>query len=170
MSRSVSAPSSVTKTSPCWNGLIVPGSTLMYGSNFWTCTFRPRALSSRPSAAAVMPLPSDETTPPVTNTYLVGRAATPSKTTSGPGSRRGRGLTEVVEATDGLFRQPVLACQDAAPPRPVEVDGRPRSAGAGVVERDPRLHPEPAVEPAELVAGDDAPELERDVPDWAADD
>ena len=25
----VSAPSSVTKTSPCWNGLIVPGSTLM---------------------------------------------------------------------------------------------------------------------------------------------
>ena len=27
MSRSVSAPSSVTKTSPCWKGFIVPGST-----------------------------------------------------------------------------------------------------------------------------------------------
>src|SRR5699024_6064598 len=27
MSRSVSAPSSVTKTSPCWNGFIVPGAT-----------------------------------------------------------------------------------------------------------------------------------------------
>src|SRR5947209_5520449 len=70
MSRSVSPPSSVTKTSPCWNGLIVPGSTLRYGSNFCTCTLRPRALSSRPSEAAVMPLPSDETTPPVTKTYL----------------------------------------------------------------------------------------------------
>src|SRR5437867_5691121 len=70
MSRSVSAPSSVTKTSPCWNGLIVPGSTLRYGSNFCTCTFRPRAFSRRPSEAAVIPLPSDETTPPVTKTYL----------------------------------------------------------------------------------------------------
>src|SRR5215831_18384910 len=71
MSRSVSAPSSVTNTSPCWNGLIVPGSTFKYGSNFCTCTLRPRAFSSRPSDAAVIPLPSDETTPPVTNTNLV---------------------------------------------------------------------------------------------------
>src|SRR5690348_4317641 len=71
MSRSVSAPSSVTKTSPCWKGLIVPGSTLRYGSNFCTCTLRPRAFSSRPSEAAVMPFPSEETTPPVTKTYLV---------------------------------------------------------------------------------------------------
>src|SRR5881227_4365571 len=70
MSRSVSAPSSVTNTSPCWKGLIVPGSTFRYGSNFWTSTFRPRDFSSRPSDAAVIPLPSDETTPPVTNTYL----------------------------------------------------------------------------------------------------
>src|SRR3954451_22977108 len=71
MSRSVSAPSSVTNTSPCWNGLIVPGSTFRYGSNFWTSTFRPRAFSSRPSEAAVIHLPSDETTPPVTKTYFV---------------------------------------------------------------------------------------------------
>ncbi len=71
MSRSVSAPSSVTNTSPCWNGLIVPGSTFRYGSNFCTCTFSPRALSRRPSEAAVIPFPSDETTPPVTKTYLV---------------------------------------------------------------------------------------------------
>ena len=56
MSRSVSAPSSVTNTSPCWNGLIVPGSTLRYGSNFCTCTLRPRSFSSRPSDAATMPL------------------------------------------------------------------------------------------------------------------
>src|SRR5262245_1208647 len=49
---------------------MVPGSTLMYGSNFCSDTFSPRAFSRRPSEAAVMPLPSDETTPPVTNTYL----------------------------------------------------------------------------------------------------
>src|SRR5215210_5397591 len=65
MSRSVSAPSSVTKTSPCWNGLIVPGSTLMYGSNFWIVTDNPRATSRRPREAAAMPFPSAETTPPV---------------------------------------------------------------------------------------------------------
>src|ERR1700733_2852763 len=70
MSRSVSAPSSVTKTSPCWNGLIVPGSTLRYGSNFWHVTLSPRLSSRHPIDAAAMPLPSDETTPPVTNIYL----------------------------------------------------------------------------------------------------
>src|SRR3954467_13936491 len=66
MSRSVSAPSSVTNTSPCWNGLIVPGSTLMYGSNFWSATERPRARRRWPIEAEAMPLPSAETTPPVT--------------------------------------------------------------------------------------------------------
>src|SRR5262249_51257099 len=76
MSRSVSAPSSVTKTSPCWNGLIVPGSTLRYGSNFWSCTRNPRAFSSRPSDAATIPLPSADTTPPVTKTYFGARALT----------------------------------------------------------------------------------------------
>src|SRR5919197_4897560 len=70
MSRSVSAPSSVTKTSPCWNGLMVPGSTFKYGSNFCALTERPRAFRSRPSDAATMPLPSAETTPPVTKTNL----------------------------------------------------------------------------------------------------
>src|SRR6187200_2789017 len=70
MSRSVSAPSSVTNTSPCWNGLIVPGSTFRYGSNFCAETERPRAFNRRPREAATMPFPSAETTPPVTNTYL----------------------------------------------------------------------------------------------------
>src|SRR5438105_7294510 len=76
MSRSVSAPSSVTNTSPCWNGLIVPGSTLRYGSNFCSCTFRPRALRSRPSDAATIPFPRADTTPPVTKTYLGARVLT----------------------------------------------------------------------------------------------
>src|SRR6185295_1957979 len=49
-------------------GAVVPGSTLMYGSSFRMETFRPRAFSSRPMLAAVMPFPSEEVTPPVTKT------------------------------------------------------------------------------------------------------
>src|SRR3954462_12870385 len=71
MSRSVSAPSLVTKTSPCWNGFIVPGSTLRYGSSFCIVTRRPRDLSRLPRLEAVSPLPSEEATPPVTKTCLV---------------------------------------------------------------------------------------------------
>ena len=96
MSRSVSAPSSVTKTSPCWNGLIVPGSMFRYGSNFWAWTRRPRALSRRPSEAATMPLPSAETTPPVTKTYFVWRTA----------SRRPAQRVEVAEAGRALDQRP----------------------------------------------------------------
>src|SRR6266511_125424 len=74
MSRSVSAPSSVTNTSPCWNRFIVPGSTLRYGSSFCMVTRRPRALRRLPRLLAVRPLPSEEATPPVTNTCFVVRA------------------------------------------------------------------------------------------------
>src|SRR5580693_9119212 len=70
MSRSVSAPSSVTKTSPCWKGLMVPGSTFRYGSNFCSVTLRPRLSSKHPMLAAAIPFPSEETTPPVTKMYL----------------------------------------------------------------------------------------------------
>src|SRR5664279_835202 len=73
MSRSVSAPSSVTKTSPCWNGFMVPGSTLMYGSSFCMVTRRPREVSRRPRLEAVSPLPREEATPPVTKMCLVMR-------------------------------------------------------------------------------------------------
>src|SRR6478735_4751203 len=71
MSRSVSAPSLVTKTSPCWNGFIVPGSTFRYGSSFCMVTRRPRALSRAPRLEAVRPLPREEATPPVTKMCLV---------------------------------------------------------------------------------------------------
>src|SRR3954453_18207551 len=87
MSRSVSAPSSVTNTSPCWNGLIVPGSTLRYGSNFWSWTRSPRAFSSRPSEAATIPFPRAETTPPVTKTYFGARALTGFQGSTGCGRR-----------------------------------------------------------------------------------
>src|SRR4029077_20860987 len=85
MSRSVSAPSSVTNTSPCWNGLIVPGSTLRYGSNFCSWTRSPRALSRRPSEAATIPFPRADTTPPVTKTYFGARVLTGFQGSSGNG-------------------------------------------------------------------------------------
>ena len=50
---------------------MVPGSTLMYGSNFCAATLRPRDFSNRPKDAAVIPFPSPDTTPPVTNIYFV---------------------------------------------------------------------------------------------------
>src|SRR3954452_3495991 len=106
MSRSVSAPSSVTNTSPCWKGLIVPGSTFRYGSNFWTSTFRPRAFSSRPRDAAVMPFPRDDTTPPVTKTYLVAHPA-PAPAKPPP-------------ALIARLRRAYGGCS-ALPPEPVEV-------------------------------------------------
>src|SRR5689334_22792226 len=42
----------------------------MYGSSLRMETRRPRALRIRPTLAAVMPLPSEEVTPPVTKTYF----------------------------------------------------------------------------------------------------
>src|ERR1700741_511212 len=106
MSRSVSAPSSVTKTSPCWNGLIVPGSTLRYGSNFWSWTRRPRAFSRRPSDAATIPFPSAETTPPVTKTYFGARALTGFQGSSDPGRPSlGRRLQEVGEPRERVARE-----------------------------------------------------------------
>src|SRR5215469_15396746 len=77
-SRSVSAPSSVTKTSPCWKGDMVPGSTFRYGSNFIMFTRRPRLSSKQPMEAAAKPLPKLDTTPPVTKTYFADIAATSS--------------------------------------------------------------------------------------------
>src|ERR1700761_8631640 len=50
---------------------MVPGSTFRYGSSLRSFTLKPRACSSAPSAAAAIPLPRDETTPPVINTYRV---------------------------------------------------------------------------------------------------
>src|SRR5262249_27125255 len=56
-----------------WNGFIVPGSTLRYGSSLRNVTRSPRASSSAPSDAEESPLPSDDSTPPVTKMNLVGR-------------------------------------------------------------------------------------------------
>ena len=53
------------------SGSSCPGSTLMYGSSFMIVTLRPRFSSSAPIDAEAMPLPSEETTPPVTKMNLV---------------------------------------------------------------------------------------------------
>src|SRR5690625_7775195 len=50
---------------------MVPGSTLMYGSSFIMVTLRPRASRIAAREAEAIPLPKEETTPPVTNMYRV---------------------------------------------------------------------------------------------------
>src|SRR5205823_14939044 len=50
---------------------MVPGSTLMYGSSLSIVTLRPRDSRIAAREAAAIPLPREETTPPVTKTYLV---------------------------------------------------------------------------------------------------
>src|SRR5215210_1060174 len=70
----------------------------MYGSNFCNTTRKPRLFRSIPRAAALVPLPMDDTTPPVTKTYLVSLIYTPREEPKGrpnllyeSGKRTGRG-------------------------------------------------------------------------------
>src|SRR4051812_42309577 len=186
MSRSVSAPSSVTKTSPCWNGLIVPGSTFRYGSNFCSRTRRPRAFRRRPSEAATIPFPSAETTPPVTKTYFGARALTGFQGSSAGGRRSEivAGLDEVVQPVERMHG---VAAPKAYEKRAVDEERRRRAAlvdrtqrelhvdpVAGQLERDPfhrrdledeqhpcRLRPP---EKARLVRAEDAPACARREP------
>src|SRR5665647_537980 len=160
MSRSVSAPSSVTKTSPCWNGLIVPGSTFRYGSNFWSCTCSPRALRSRPSDAATIPFPSAETTPPVTKTYLVARWLTGFEGSSDCGRRCSRlrsGLHEVIEASQRVLRV------GAAHGCPGRFDGEGYVRVGGVDGRENDLRRDALVDELELKPSstDDVDDEER---------
>src|ERR1700756_5341131 len=120
MSRSVSAPSSVTYTSPCWNGLIVPGSTFRYGSNFCSWTRRPRALRRRPSEAATIPLPSAETTPPVTKTYFGARVLTGFEGSSDCGRSDSRLLAGAHERIQPVERATRKRSPRADQPRDVD--------------------------------------------------
>src|SRR5690242_16384335 len=56
---------------------MVPGSTLRYGSNFIRLTVIPRLSSKHPIEAAASPLPSEDTTPPVTKMYFADIVASP---------------------------------------------------------------------------------------------
>ena len=49
----------------------MPGSMLIYGSNFCIVTLKPRDSNSLAIDDEMIPFPSDETTPPVTKMYLV---------------------------------------------------------------------------------------------------
>src|SRR5690606_6941378 len=60
-----------TKTSPCWYGLMVPGSMFRYGSILTIVTWMPRASIRLPIEAALIPLPMLESTPPVTKMYFL---------------------------------------------------------------------------------------------------
>src|SRR5579875_8965 len=142
MSRSVSAPSSVTNTSPCWNGLIVPGSTFRYGSNFCSCTRRPRALRRRPSDAATIPFPSAETTPPVTKTYFGARALTGFQGSSGAGgglrggaassAHERRQRLAVLDGLEGeLGLEPLAAELEREPPQGLHLEHEERAAQLG---------------------------------------
>src|SRR5205807_6381372 len=128
MSRSVSAPSSVTKTSPCWNGLIVPGSTLRYGSNFCSWTRRPRALSRRPSEAATIPFPRAETTPPVTKTYFGARALTGFQGSTPSGGRLLGSWTDECSELRQRQRQRGERATDPAEPGRLDEERRGRRA------------------------------------------
>src|SRR5436853_4989959 len=50
---------------------MVPGSTLMYGCSWMLVPRMPRDSRIAAREAAAMPFPKEETTPPVTKTYLV---------------------------------------------------------------------------------------------------
>src|ERR1039457_7720028 len=54
---------------------MVPGSTLRCGSNFIRLILMPRASSRQPMEAAARPLPSEDTTPPVTKMYFADISA-----------------------------------------------------------------------------------------------
>src|SRR5918993_223894 len=88
----------------------------MYGSNFWSTTLYPRLLSSIPSAAALVPLPMDDTTPPVTKIYLVSLIHTPRKRTNAPTFTNSRKGEENPAVRRGIIasRKPLLrhTCMD----------------------------------------------------------
>src|SRR5213594_346060 len=56
---------------------MVPGSTFRYGSNFIRLTVMPRLSSRHPIEAAASPLPSEDTTPPVTKMYFADIVSSP---------------------------------------------------------------------------------------------
>src|ERR1700687_6229498 len=55
---------------------MVPGSTFRYGSHFCRVTVKPRLSRRHPIEEAATPLPSEETTPPVTKIYFGAIRAT----------------------------------------------------------------------------------------------
>src|SRR5260370_6988585 len=103
---------------------VVHGSTVRYGSNVCSVRRSPRLSSRHPMDAAAMPLPRDETTPPVTNMYLA--IGIPSVFIS----------TKTVQKVQPLFRDP------AAYPRPA-TRTRFQLRGYDIHFREPPIVPAP---------------------------
>src|SRR5690606_2093498 len=104
---------------------MVPGSTLMYGSSFIIVTRRPRASRMAAREAAAMPLPREDTTPPVTKTSGVTE----------PGEVMGS--TGRWKSAFYRFGAPARACRPknpapAASPARAATKNAPASRGAGV--------------------------------------
>src|SRR5215213_10254499 len=98
---------------------IVPGSTFRYGSSLIRVTLRPRDSRIAASDAAAMPLPSEDTTPPVTKTNLVmacGTAANADAVLANRdyrrGSRAGRGSTRGAAGADAFRHRGTAARSD----------------------------------------------------------
>src|SRR3990172_7055835 len=93
---------------------MVPGSTLMYGSSLTLVTRMPRDSRIAARDAAAIPLPREETTPPVTKTYLViylacagmgkFKGTRPAQQTS-----PGKDLPRAALLTDGALQGAALA-------------------------------------------------------------
>src|SRR3990172_2898510 len=127
---------------------MVPASTLMYGSIFWRVTRNPRASRSAPMEAAAIPLPREETTPPVTKMILIGTSSS------------FRGAEPLARQRPFLFpgrRCPVEpavaeAIQEVPDPRAAR-----RAQGEQVVSGQERMHrPRLDEEPLDLAARDGA--------------
>src|SRR5215510_5777817 len=107
----------------------------MYGSSFMFATFRPRFSISAPIDAETIPLPSEDTTPPVTNTnlvccameYLSGASNRAPVVFYRRGSREaiGRARNAAVAITP-LLRRSILRCVTGCPA--YDRRSQPRSA------------------------------------------
>src|SRR5262245_34611658 len=171
MSRSVSAPSSVTNTSPCWNGDIVPGSTLMYGSSLMLVTRMPRDSRIAAREAAAMPFPREETTPPVTNTYFVidprrvgmeefTRIRAASQMSGGPDTRIVANRRQAI----GLDRRLARGTRARAVHRHVQGERPRRARGGEPLRRRPEGARRRGARPPQAPAGGDrrpAPRVAR---------
>src|SRR5437667_9589656 len=88
---------------------MVPGSTLRYGSNFIRLTLMPRLSSRHPMEAAASPLPSEDTTPPVTKMYFADIVSSPQLCLENCAGWCARSImTERSQRGNGNFQQPEL--------------------------------------------------------------
>src|SRR5207248_8764758 len=93
---------------------MVPGSTLMYGSNLTIATLSPRDSRIAPSEAEEIPLPSEDTTPPVTNTKRVMVECGNSRRMRSPPENFGGTTTGEQVNTSGRAEVDCLTDQSAA--------------------------------------------------------